>query len=241
MRTVKLTIEYDGTAYAGWQSQANARAIQDVLREAIGEMTDESVSLTGASRTDAGVHALAQTAVFKTKTAIPCEGFVKGLNSLLPKDIRIHQAEEEAESFHPIRNAKWKTYHYKLEIGERPSALNRHRIWWVGPRIDLKKMAAAARYLVGKHDFKSFQGAHSEVKTTVRTLRDICFLPGPILEFVGDGFLKQMVRNIVGTLVEIGTGKKQPQEVQKILEAKNRKTAGICAPPQGLYLVSIEY
>lgn len=233
-------MEYDGTAYAGWQSQTNARAIQDVVREAIARMTEEKVNLIGASRTDTGVHALGQVASFQTARDISCEGFLKGLNSLLPDDIRVKHCEEVPLSFHPIRDAKRKTYRYLFDTGETPSALQRNRAWWVGPGLDWRGMEEAAQYLVGERDFKSFRGAHGEVKSTTRQLEKIVFAKDQIT-FIGNGFLKHMVRNIVGTLIEVGRGRLQPDDIRKILAAKDRTQAGPTAPPQGLYLVGVEY
>lgn len=254
VRNIKLTLEYDGTNYAGWQVQTNAKAIQDVVCEAIAKMTEESVKLIGASRTDAGVHALGQVACFQTLRAIPCEGFLKGLNSLLPADIRVKGCEEVAKDFHPIRDAKRKTYRYLFDTGDVPSALERNRAWWVGPGLDWQAMGKAARYLIGEDDFRSFQAADSDAKTTVRTIETVDIYPtlplplqrggvggGVAMNFTGNGFLKQMVRNIVGTLVEVGRGRFKASEVKKILAAKDRTQAGLTAPPQGLYLVGVEY
>ncbi|MBI4125262.1 MAG: tRNA pseudouridine(38-40) synthase TruA [Deltaproteobacteria bacterium] len=242
MRNIKLTLEYDGTAYAGWQAQANALAIQDVVRRAVEQMTEEKVKLLGASRTDAGVHALGQVASFQTSREIPCGGFLKGLNSLLPEDIRVKSCEEVALDFHPIRDAKQKTYRYLFDTENIPSALERNRAWWVGPGLDWQAMETASRCLAGEHDFKSFVAAGGEVKTTVRRLEEVGFAKDQIT-FTGNGFLKQMVRNIVGTLVAIGRDNKcqAPTVMQDILGAKDRTQAGPTAPPQGLYLVGVEY
>lgn len=239
-RNIKLTLEYDGTAYAGWQSQKNGLAIQEVVRRAIEQMTEEPVKLIGAGRTDAGVHAFGQVASFQTVRDIPCEGFLKGLNSLLPEDIRVKHCEEVSLHFHPIRDAKRKTYRYLFDTGKVPSALNRHRAWWVGLGLDWEAMEAAAACLIGEHDFKSFAAAGGEVKSSVRGLEKIVFARDQIT-FVGNGFLKQMVRNMIGTLVEAGRGGLQPEDVKKILESKDRTQAGPTAPPQGLYLVGVEY
>lgn len=260
MRTIKLTLEYDGTAYAGWQSQKNGAAIQDLVAAAVEKMTEEKIVLRGASRTDAGVHALGQAAVFKTARKIACDGFLLGLNTLLPEDIRVVGCEEVAADFHPIRHAKQKHYDYLLDLGKISSALWRKRAWWVGPSLDVAAMEMAAKFLIGEHDFQSFRGALSETKTTVRRLKSIVmvrpkaesiqmssgwirFAHHDILSirFSGDGFLKYMVRNIVGTLVEVGKGRWRPADVDKILNARDRNQAGPTAPPHGLYLVRIEY
>ncbi|OGQ05293.1 MAG: tRNA pseudouridine(38-40) synthase TruA [Deltaproteobacteria bacterium RIFCSPLOWO2_12_FULL_44_12] len=275
MRNIKLIIEYDGTNYSGWQSQANATAIQDVLSKAIARMVEEPVSVIGASRTDAGVHALGQVATFQTSREIPCDGFLKGLNCLLPEDIRVKQCEEVSHDFHPIRHAKNKEYQYVLEVSQTPSAIWRLRSWWVGPTLDIAAMQEAAEVLVGEHDFVSFQGALSDTKTTVRRLDTIWYqvlhgklgagfqgeemksneisnsyenryqVPGGKMfvsfTFRGNGFLKYMARNIVGTLVEIGLKRMPVTAMQEILEAKDRRKAGPTALPQGLYLVKVNY
>ena len=275
MRNIKLILEYDGTNYSGWQSQKNAVAIQDVVAQAIEKMVEEKATLVGASRTDAGVHALGQVATFQTARTIPCDGFLKGLNNLLPEDIRIVGCEEASLDFHPIGSAKRKTYRYILGLGEVPSALWRERVWWVGPKLDLQTMEEASRHLIGEHDFKSFQGADSDTRTTVRRLETVIIEDavknsGPVgfgthpptrirsegidpnpppafltasLTFTGTGFLKHMVRNIVGTLVDIGRVNKglAPSDMKKILEAKDRTKAGPTAPPHGLYLMHVEY
>lgn len=241
-RHIKLTLEYDGTNYAGWQSQTNARAIQDVVSEAVETMTQENGSLLGSSRTDAGVHAYGQVATFKTTKEISCLNFQHGLNSLLPPDIRVKRVEEVAEDFHPIKNAKQKTYAYRLDISESPCALDRNRVHWVGPKIDVEKMKQGATYLVGEHDFKSFQASDGNAKSTVRTIYGIRFSQESLtITFTGNGFLKQMIRNIVGTLIEVGEGKRHPEEVMEILAAKDRRKAGVCAPAHALYLLQIEF
>ncbi|MBI5299756.1 MAG: tRNA pseudouridine(38-40) synthase TruA [Deltaproteobacteria bacterium] len=251
MRQIKLTLEYDGTNYAGWQSQINATAIQDVVLSAVEKMTEEKTVLRGASRTDSGVHALAQVACFQTDRDISCDGFLKGLNSLLPEDIRVTSCEEVSPDFHPVRNAKSKLYQYILDLGEVASPLWRQRAWWVGPKLDIAAMEEGSKYLIDEHDFKSFQGALSHVRTTVRILSSVEITTRDLLPygncrflclvFTGNGFLKYMIRNIVGTLVEIGLGKRLPEEMKSILLARDRKDAGITAPPQGLYLVNVEY
>lgn len=260
MRQIKLILEYDGTNYAGWQSQKNGAAIQDLVAAAVAKMTEEKIVLRGASRTDAGVHALGQAAVFKTACEIACGGFLRGLNTLLPEDIRVVACEEAAQDFHPIRHAKQKHYDYLLDLGKIPSALWRKRAWWVGASLNVAAMEEAAKFLIGEHDFKSFRGALSETKTTVRRLESIVMVrpkaesiqmsSGWIryahhdllaLQFSGNGFLKYMVRNMAGTLVEVGKGRLQPGDVDRILNARDRNQAGPTAPPHGLYLIRIEY
>ncbi|MDO8494737.1 MAG: tRNA pseudouridine synthase A, partial [Deltaproteobacteria bacterium] len=156
MRNIKRTLEYDGTGYAGWQSQINARAIQDVVSVAIQTMVEHPIILRGSSRTDAGVHALGQVATFQTERDIPCAGFLKGLNSNLPEELRVIGCEEVPLDFHPIRNAKRKLYRYLIEFRRVPSPLWRNRVWSLAKPLDLEKMREASQFLVGEHDFKSF-------------------------------------------------------------------------------------
>lgn len=243
MRHIKLLLQYDGAGYAGWQSQTNATAIQDLVARAVSRITEKKVPVIGASRTDAGVHALGQIASFQTESTIPCDRFLKGLNALLPEDIRVAACEEVSLAFHPIRDTKSKTYRYLLDLGEIPNPLRRHRAWWRGPRLDIGAMEKGSLFLIGEHDFKSFQGSLSDAKTTVRRITSIDFAMREFLEitFNGNGFLKYMIRNIVGTLVEIGSGKRPPEEMKRILSGKDRREAGPTAPPQGLYLVAVVY
>ncbi len=260
-RQIKLVIEYDGTNYSGWQSQINGIAIQDVLTRAVEKFTQHPATIYGASRTDAGVHALGQVATFFTEGPIPTSNFVRGLNDLLPEDIRIQSAEEVSEKFHPQKDARWKQYEYRIVIRNTESALERNRVWPLSQKLDLQAMRAAAETLIGEHDFASFQGSGATVVSTVRILQTVAIFPlreAPLsltlshkgrgekgeelcIRFIGNGFLKQMVRNIVGTLVEVGQGRRQPEEMREILLAKDRRRAGITAPPQGLYLVCVEY
>src|SRR3989338_1171281 len=170
MRKIKLTIEYDGTAYSGWQSQINGVAVQDVITQALQKMTEEKSSILGASRTDAGVHALGQGAFFKTQTDIPCDRFLKGVNSLLPEDIRVLSVEEVSQDFHPVLNAKKKLYRYSILNVPIASALLRNRCWHVPNLLDLEKMRKGAKCFLGRPDFKSFQGAGSSIHTTEREI-----------------------------------------------------------------------
>lgn len=254
MRTIKLTLSYDGTNYVGWQSQDNGISIQQVLKEAIHKMTGEDFSVAGAGRTDAGVHALGQVASFKTQTNIPRDGFKNGLNSILPRDIRIVDAVEEKDDFDARRDASAKHYRYSVLICAEGSALMQNRYWRVKHMPDLKSIKKAAKLLVGEYDFASFCAAGSLVKTTVRNLRKIRiskgrgaldFLPheSTVLNFnfYGEGFLRHMVRNIVGMLMDVGYGKIPVSDVSKILRSKDRKKAGVCAPACGLYLVQVFY
>lgn len=263
VRQIKLIIEYDGTGYVGWQSQPNGIAIQDVITKVLKRILQHPVTLYGASRTDAGVHALGQVATFFTEKKITSQKMMGALNGLLPEELRIVSAEEVPESFHPRKDARWKEYQYKILNGTVPTALDRNRCWHISKPLDWKAIQKAAKFLEGKHDFAAFQASGSEVKETVRTLKEINFpsfvrrglrggrstppQPSPYkwegvsIIFIGNGFLKQMVRNIVGTLVEVGLGKREPDSMKKILAGKDRRKAGRTAPPQGLYLVRIKY
>lgn len=265
MRNIKLTIACDGTNYSGWQVQPERVTIQGLLQKAVREMTGEENNVVGSGRTDAGVHVLAQVAAFKTKTDILPEGFLKGINRTLPKDIRVLGVEEVGPDFHPIRDAKKKHYRYVVseEGGEHPLFLNRK--WAVGRGLNLEVMREAAGCLVGEHDFSSFRASDGEDRGRVREIFEVrvnqldCFglWPGNgtrvppiasgvcakdvVIDIIGNGFLKNMVRNIVGTLVEVGLGKITPGEFRDILDSRDRKMAGVCAPAHGLYLHSVIY
>jgi tRNA pseudouridine38-40 synthase len=248
MRNIKLTIEYDGTNYHGWQSQINAIAVQDVVARAANKLTGEEFSVTGASRTDVGVHALGQVANFHTKSGIPADRFSYALNSCLPEDIIIRNSIEVDEDFHSRFSAVGKKYRYLILNASCPSALLRNRAFFVPYSLELEAMQGAAQYFLGTHDFAAFRAAGSSVKTTERTITQISVnkwndYNGDIfeIEVAGNGFLYNMVRIIAGTLVEIGTGKKKPEEVQGIIESRERVRAGATAPPQGLYLVEVNY
>jgi tRNA pseudouridine38-40 synthase len=245
MRNIKLVIEYDGTNYHGWQVQPNGLTIQEVIEKKIEVMTRQRVRLTGSGRTDAGVHALGQVANFFTPSTIPVEGFQKGLNSLLPRDIVVQSAEEVDLQFHAQWGARKKTYRYVILHREVPSALHRNYSWRVPGPLDISVMEEASRLIEGRRDFTSFRGADADTEDPVREV----FQAGwsqkepDFLHFTieADGFLKHMVRNIVGTLVEVGKGKLTPEQFREVLHARDRRQAGMTAPPQGLYLVEVKY
>ena len=245
MRNIKLVIEYDGTNYHGWQVQPGVVTVQEVIEEKIEIMTRQRVPLIGSGRTDSGVHALGQVANFRTTANIPVEGFQKGLNSLLPRDIAIQSAEEVDFQFHAQYGAKRKTYRYVILRRESPSALFRHYSWRLRGPLNLPAMEEAARCLLGRQDFTSFQGAEADTDDPVREVFRAEWSTGNsgFLHFTieADGFLKHMVRNIVGTLAEVGKGKRSPQRFQQILAARDRRQAGMTAPPQGLFLVEVRY
>jgi len=239
----KLVIEYDGTAYHGWQRQTADRSIQAEIEKALAVMTRQEVSLAASGRTDAGVHALGQVAHFTCATAITTAEFLKGLNSLLPPDIVIKACDKVPAEFHARYDARRKTYRYRILNRPVPTAVDYRFAWHLRQPLDLNAMQAAAAYVEGKHDFKAFEGTGSPRTSTVRTIfraefiRDVAdYL---IFEIEGDGFLRYMVRNIVGTLVEVGRGKLTAGDFKTILESRDREQAGATAPPQGLFLVSV--
>ena len=245
MRNIKLLIEYDGTNYHGWQVQPDVLTVQEVIEEKIEVMTRQRVPLIGSGRTDAGVHALGQVANFRTTSSIPVEGFHRGLNSLLPSDIVIQSVEEVDFQFHAQYGAKRKTYRYVILKRELPSALFRNYSWHLPVRLNISAMEEATQILLGKKDFSSFQGADADTEDPVRevfqagwSVKDLEFLHFTI---EADGFLKHMVRNIVGTLVEVGKGKASAEEFRQILSARDRRQAGMTAPARGLFLVEVKY
>lgn len=240
-----LTIEYDGSGFHGWQRQKEDRTIQEEIEKALTMITDQKIILTGSGRTDAGVHALAQTANFKCNTLLSAETLQKGLNSLLPKDIVILSCNTVSHDFHARFDATSKRYRYHILNDPFGSAIGRHYIWHIRKKLNATAMQAAARHLVGEHNFKSFEGAGSPRDHSIRTVMDTAFFPKEnnrlIFEIEATGFLRFMVRNIVGTLADVGLGKITPDEFKTILQAKDRNCAGPTAPPQGLFLVEVKY
>ena len=245
MRNIKLLIEYDGTHYHGWQVQPNAVTIQEILEEKLETMTRERICLTASGRTDAGVHALGQVANFRTSSSIPLGGFLHGLNSLLPADIVIQSAEEVDADFHAQFGAKRKTYRYVILNAPMPSAIHRHYAWHVAKPLDLQAMERASRCLLGTQNFASFRAADADSSDPVREVfRAGWSVPAPsLLHFTieANGFLKHMVRNLVGTLLEVGKGRISEEDFQRILAARDRRQAGMTAPPQGLFLLEVRY
>jgi tRNA pseudouridine38-40 synthase len=245
MRNIKLVIEYDGSNYHGWQVQPHHLTIQEVIEKKIEIMTRQRARLIASGRTDAGVHALGQVANFQTSSQISVEGFRRGLNSLLPSDIIIKSAEEVGPEFHAQFGAKQKTYRYLILNRGLPSALYRSYSWHLPFPLDLSILQKAARILVGKKDFSSFQAADPDPADAVREIFNAQWSveKEDFLSFTvaADGFLKHMVRNLVGTLAEVGKGRISAAEFEGILEARDRRRAGITAPPQGLYLVEVKY
>ncbi len=245
MKNYKLTIEYDGTAYHGWQIQARDITIQESIETALSTMTREKIRLSGSGRTDAGVHALGQTANFKTESKITANSFFSGLNSLLPDDIVITACEEVDDDFHARFSAKIKTYQYRILNRSVALAIGRQYAWHIRKKLDVSAMQKAAEHIISTHDFKSFEGTGSPRAHTIRTVMRAEFAEKEdgylIFEITANGFLRYMVRNLVGSLVDVGLLKTTPEEFKQILEAKNRDLAGATAPPQGLFLVNVSY
>ncbi|HHW00721.1 MAG TPA: tRNA pseudouridine(38-40) synthase TruA [Clostridiaceae bacterium] len=244
MRNIKLIIEYDGTSYHGWQSQNNAVAVQDVIEKALLKLTGEKCSIIGSGRTDAGVHALGQVANFVTNSNIPPEKFSYALNNILPDDIVIRNSEEVPLNFHARFSATGKKYRYVIYNSRQRSALHRNRAYFVPYPLDFHSMEKAIGYFVGTHDFTAFKAADSGVKTNVRTITGTWLKKDDEIitfEIAGNGFLYNMVRIIVGTLVEVGIGKLSADDIPYIIESRDRRKAGRTAPPHGLYLMEVYY
>lgn len=244
MRRIKLVVSYDGTAYCGWQLQPNGITIEEVLNRALSELLKESIQVIGASRTDSGVHAMGNVAVFDTESRIPGDKICFALNQRLPEDIRIQESEEVALTFHPRKANCVKTYEYKILNRKIDSPLQRLYSHFCYFSLDVEKMQKAAAYLVGEHDFKSFCTVRTQAEETVRTIYslDVTKQDDMItIRISGSGFLYNMVRIITGTLVKIGMGVYPPEKMEEILEAKDRGAAGPTIPARGLTLVSLDY
>ncbi|MCF0148912.1 MAG: tRNA pseudouridine(38-40) synthase TruA [Clostridium sp.] len=244
MRNIKLTIEYDGTNYLGWQKQKVGSTIQNTVEEAIRLLTNEEVEVIGSSRTDAGVHAKGFVANFKTNSNIPSNKYREAINHKLPDDIVILKSEEVDEEFHSRYSAKGKTYSYSILNRDVPSALDRHYLYHVKRKLDIEAMKEACKYFIGTHNFAAFKSSGSSVKTTVRTISELYIQEnGDIIKIyvTGDGFLYNMVRIIVGTLIMVGSNKIKPNEIEKIIAEKDREKAGICVPATGLVLEKVYY
>ncbi len=244
MKRIKLTIAYDGTNYCGWQVQPNGITIEEVLNKALSKLTGENILVIGASRTDSGVHAMGNVAVFDTESTIPAEKMAVALNQRLPDDIVIMKSEEVALDFHPRYCDCSKTYEYHIINSRIPVPTKRLTNYFVSYVLDIEKMREAASYLVGEHDFISFCNVRTDVENTVRTITALDILTDGneiVIRITGNGFLYNMVRIIVGTLIRVGRGFYEPEKVKEILEAKNRMAAGVTAPAHGLMLVKIEY
>lgn len=245
LKNFKLTIEYDGSSYHGWQRQKNERTIQGEIENALKIMTGKKIVLTGAGRTDAGVHAFGHTANFRCDTHLAADVFQKGLNSLVPKDIVIRECQEADENFHARYDAKSKIYNYRILNRTIPAAIYRQYAWFIQKKLDIGAMRSAIDHIIGTHDFKAFEGAGSPRSNTIRCImkadlieKDTDYL---VFEIEGDGFLRFMVRNIVGTLVDVGFCKITPDDFKRILFSKDRNLASPTAPSHGLFLMQVRY
>ena len=270
LRTLKLTLTYDGTRLVGWQRQAEGESVQGLLEEALAPLEGAPVTVHGAGRTDAGVHALAQVASVELTAAHDTSAILRGVNACLPGDIRVLHVEDAPEGFHARFSARSKTYRYILRNAPVVSPFERAYVWHVPEPLDLQAMREAAAALVGRHDFAAFQSAGSDVSATVRTMTRSEWVPaadltlrltqghpehgrgvtrsaprdeGSLLayEITGDGFLRHMVRAVVGTLVEIGQGRRPVSSAAALLAGGRRSEAGATAPPHGLFLVGVDY
>ncbi|QUI21511.1 tRNA pseudouridine(38-40) synthase TruA [Vallitalea pronyensis] len=244
MKKIKLTMAYDGSNYCGWQIQNNAVTVQQKIQEACHKLFSREIKCVGASRTDTGVHALGQVAVIEVDTTIPDDRIPYALNAYLPNDIVITHAQEVPEDFHPRYQAIDKTYVYKIYNGPFPVPQYTRYAYFYPKSLHVDKMQTGAQYLIGRHDFKAFCSAGSSVKSTVREIYqcDVATYNGCIhITIKGNGFLYNMVRIIVGTLLDIGLGKREPDSMQSIIASLNREQAGVTAPAKGLTLAAIQY
>jgi tRNA pseudouridine38-40 synthase len=244
-KNFKLIIEYDGSSYHGWQRQKNRKTIQGEIEKAIMTITGEKIALTGSGRTDAGVHAFGQVANFYCDTEISPEVFQRGLNGLMPKDIIIKECNTVDEKFHARYDAKTKTYQYRILNRTTPAAICRQYAWFIKKKLDLDAMQSAILHIIGTNDFKAFEGAGSPRSSTKRRVINAGLQQKEkeylIFEIEADGFLRFMVRNIVGTLLDVGLCKITPDDFKKILLSKDRNLAGATAPPHGLFLMNVKY
>ena len=244
MKRIKMTVAYDGTGYCGWQLQPNGVTIEEILNGTLSELLKEPVCVIGASRTDSGVHALGNVAVFDTESRIPGEKLCYAVNQKLPEDIRVLESEEVPLDWHPRKQNSVKTYEYKIlncRISVPTRRLYAHFCYY---SLDVEKMRQGAAYLLGEHDFKSFCSNKRMKKSTVRRMDQIgIHTDGTkvVFTYTGNGFLYNMVRILTGTLLEVGLGKRRPEEMTAVLEARNREAAGATAPPEGLLLMQVEY
>lgn len=244
MKRVRMVVAYDGTGYHGWQQQDNGITIESELNRCLSELLGEDIRVIGASRTDAGVHALGNVAVFDTESRIPAEKISYALNQRLPEDIRIQKSEETAADWHPRRRESRKTYEYRIYRGEFPMPVKRLYSYFTYNSLDVERMREAAGFLEGEHDFKSFCQTGAQVESTVRTVYSLRIEEQGadlVLRICGNGFLYNMVRIIAGTLMEVGQGKREPQSMPDILKACSRSAAGPTAPAHGLTLIGYEY
>ena len=244
MNNIKITLEYDGTNYYGWQKQKGMKTIQGEIEEALFAVTKEMCEVTGSSRTDAGVHAKGFVANFKTNSKVPPNKFREALNVKLPDDIVIIKSEKVDDEFHARYYAKGKTYEYSILNDDVPSALMRNQVYHYKYDLDIEAMKIAAKQFIGTHDFAAFKTQGSSVKGTIRTIFDVKVEKTEKIIKIsvsGDGFLYNMVRIIVGTLINVGRGKTDSSSIVDIINKKDRTLAGDCVPPHGLLLKKVYY
>ena len=248
MRFFRLTLSYDGTAYAGWQVQASGRTIQAELEAALLQVTGERIRAVASGRTDAGVHALGQVVSFSSDTRLTADVLRKALDANLPRDIVVLEVREAPAGFHAIRDALRKRYRYIVQDGPIRDVFGRAHAWYFAQPLDVEAMRTAAQALLGQHDFSSFEAAGSPRVSSVRTIYNLTVerragdsWERVIFEVEADGFLYNMVRNLVGSLVVVGRGRQEPAWIARVLAAQDRKVAGMTAPPQGLFLVNVDY
>lgn len=244
MKNIMIEIEYDGTNYSGWQVQPNARTVQGEIMKVLKKLTGKDITINGSGRTDAGVHAYGQVATFNMESNIPIDRLPLALNSNLPKDISIVNAKEMPKGFHARYNAIGKRYIYKIYRNRYRSAILRNYSYHMYSKLDYEKMQQAAKLLLGTHDFRGFMSSGSSVEDTVRTIHKLDIINNDSSLYIhieGNGFLYNMVRIITGTLLEIGSGKIPVDQINKILEIKDRSLSGHTAPPQGLFLDKVFY
>ncbi len=243
-RVLKVTLQYDGTDYVGWQRQAEGVSIQGLIEDALRPIEGRDVSVQGAGRTDAGVHALAQVASFRLASPIDTQALARALNAVLPPDVRVLGVEGAPPGFHARFSATGKVYEYRIVNGPVASPFIRRYVWHVVPKLDLDAMRDASTGLVGKHDFAAFQGTGTSVPSTERTVRRLELQRREdllVMEIEGDGFLRHMVRTIAGTLVDIGLGRRRAGDIQRILDSRDRACAGSTGPACGLFLTRVLY
>ncbi|KMT21207.1 tRNA pseudouridine(38-40) synthase TruA [Clostridium cylindrosporum] len=244
MRNIKLTLEYDGTNYCGWQRQINGISIEETLEKVIIDLFEEDIKILGSSRTDSGVHARGQVVCFKTKSTIPTHKIPGAINSRLPRDIVVVYAEEVDMDFHPIYSTKGKMYSYRIINRKMEPALMRNYYWHVGYNLNFEHMQKAATYFIGEHDFSSFKSQGGSTKDSIREIYSLNLTKDGdyiTVTIEGNGFLYNMVRIIVGTLIDVGRGRIPYDSIGDIIKSKDRRRAGITAQAHGLYLEKVYY
>lgn len=244
MRTVKLVIGFDGTRYEGWQSQRNQKTIQEIFEKILARILKEKIQVVSSSRTDSGVHALGLVAGFRTQSVLPDAKIKNALNFYLPRDILVKSAGTVRSGFHARYHAKSKIYRYSIWMSRTRPLFEAPRVLWLPHRLDLRRMKKAAAHFKGRHDFSAFQDSGDEKASTIRTLKRLAIRRKKELiqiDVEGDGFLRHMVRIIVGTLIEAGKGKLEPEAIPAILQSKDRKKAGPTAKAMGLTLLQVRY